>query len=352
MGMNAKPFNTTRLHYAVFFAACRFFIVCFSASTPAVITVGAWTPIYKGIDHTTGQADAAEPRIQKVYAMRIDLADPDIEFYTTPSNGAGADETNAQKCSQFLVGNNLQIAINANFFLPACNFGGGGTRNLEGLAISQGVIVSPQEAAPRANSLLITQNNTAWFAHTPFDTIGVHNAVTGDVVLVSNGINVGGVGEAHPRTAAGLSQDNRYLILLAIDGRQPGYSDGATYAEAADWLIRLGGYNGVNLDGGGSTTMVISNNAGGAVVLNKPIGGGLFCNSSGERYNGNNFGVRAYKLPDVNKDSFVNIEDFAIIANYWQSVNCGSCGDADLNNDHNVGDEDILIFAANWLSDF
>lgn len=353
MKMHIKSYNTAPQRCsAFFFAVWMFFIFCFSIKVSAAITVGSWTPIYQGIDYAAGQADAAEPRIQKVYAMRIDLTHPDIECYTTPSNGAGADETNAQKCSQFLVGGNLQIAINANFFSPACNLGSGGTRDLQGLAISQGVIVSPQEADPRANSLLMTQNNTAWFAHAPFDTTGIYNAITGDVWLVSNGINIGGVSSAEPRTVIGLSQDNRYLLLLAIDGRQPGYSEGATHAEAGNWLIRFGAYHGINLDGGGSTTIVRSNDAGGSVVLNKPVGSGLLCKSSGERYNGNHFGVRAYKLSDVNKDSFVNIEDFARIAKYWQSINCGSCGDADLNNDHNVGEDDLLIFAAYWLCDF
>jgi len=274
-------------------------VLLLAVSAQATITVGSWTPIYKGVEHATGEADSGEPRLQKVNALRIDLNDPDIEFYTTPSNGGGGDETDAQKTSQFLTTNNLQVAINANFFSPACNWGSGGTRDLDGLAISQGVEVSPQEADPRANSLLITQDNQASFGHTPINTTGIYTAVTGDIPLVSNGNNLqaGTGGEAHPRTVMGISQDSRYVIWITIDGRQTGYSEGATLDEAAQWLIRFGAYSGYNLDGGGSTTMVKSDGGSGATVLNSPMGSGIFCSSYGERYNGNNIGVWALPIP-------------------------------------------------------
>jgi exopolysaccharide biosynthesis protein len=60
-----------------------------------------------------------------------------------------------------------------------------------------------------------------------------------------------------PRTAVGVSANGRYVYLITIDGRQPGFSDGATLFETAEWLRRFGAYQGLNLDGGGSTTMRI-----------------------------------------------------------------------------------------------
>ena len=63
-----------------------------------------------------------------------------------------------------------------------------------------------------------------------------------------------------------------------------------TNSDAAQLLITLGSYQGLNLDGGGSTTLVQSNGMGGAAIINRPSGGT-------ERYDGNSFGVYALALP-------------------------------------------------------
>ena len=59
----------------------------------------------------------------------------------------------------------------------------------------------------------------------------------------------------HPRTAAGVTRDGRTLLLVVVDGRQPGWSIGATLPELASLLIEAGAWTALNLDGGGSTTM-------------------------------------------------------------------------------------------------
>lgn len=60
-----------------------------------------------------------------------------------------------------------------------------------------------------------------------------------------------------PRTAIGFSKDNR-LIILTVDGRQKGVSEGATLSELADLMLSFGAYQAMNFDGGGSTQMVIN----------------------------------------------------------------------------------------------
>lgn len=285
----------------------------------SAVTVGDWSPIYRGVEHATGEADAAEPRLQKVNAVRIDLDQPGIAVYTTPSNGAGADETDGQTTSEFVIDSNVQVAVNANFFNPALPppFGSS-TKDLEGLAVSEGNVVSPQETDPVANRgqvLLLTADNVAWMDSTlnnPISLFGVHTAVCGDARVLTGGvITVAAGGEAHPRTLVGLTSDSRYLLLVTIDGRQTGYSEGATLYEAAEWLIRYGAYDGIALDGGGSTTMARSDGAGGAAVLNAPMGAGWFGNSAGERMVGNNLGVyAAFLAGDMNGDSDVDSDDF------------------------------------------
>jgi len=76
-----------------------------------------------------------------------------------------------------------------------------------------------------------------------------------------------------PRTAVGRNQNGRYLILVVVDGRQAGYSEGITFPELADFLVSLDVYEGMNLDGGGSSTMVIDGKSGKPLVLNSPIEG-------------------------------------------------------------------------------
>ncbi len=61
----------------------------------------------------------------------------------------------------------------------------------------------------------------------------------------------------HPRTGVGFSRDSTKMFLLTVDGRQEGYSMGMDLKELAGFMLTLGAYQAVNLDGGGSTTMVV-----------------------------------------------------------------------------------------------
>src|SRR5437588_5872463 len=247
----------------------------------AGITFTGWEPMFKGIEHASGQAtvDATTPRQQAVQALRVDLLDPDVRFFTTPRNTNGTSETLGQNTSLFLKTYGLQAAINANFYDPCCSSPPNSPMNVVGLSVCTGVVVSAQESLTDSANLLITSNNVATIIANNFPPQGtnhIYNAVSGHYVVLANGVNLGfSTPEANtpnPRTAAGISEDGRYLILMAIDGRQPGWSDGAIDSETADWLIRFGSFNGVNLDGGGSTTMVKADDCdGSALQLNRPV---------------------------------------------------------------------------------
>ena len=63
--------------------------------------------------------------------------------------------------------------------------------------------------------------------------------------------------ELHPRTAIGYSADRSKVYMLVVDGRQGGYSDGATTKQMADMMKFAGAANAMNLDGGGSSGMYI-----------------------------------------------------------------------------------------------
>lgn len=59
-----------------------------------------------------------------------------------------------------------------------------------------------------------------------------------------------------PRTAIGIDYDKK-LYLIALDGRNHGYSVGLTLQELAELLMKLNLKDVINLDGGGSTTLVV-----------------------------------------------------------------------------------------------
>lgn len=67
-----------------------------------------------------------------------------------------------------------------------------------------------------------------------------------------------------PRSAIGQKKDGTILFLV-IDGRQPGYSIGATLADMQNILYEQGAYIAANLDGGSSTTLYYNGK-----VVNKP----------------------------------------------------------------------------------
>ena len=75
------------------------------------------------------------------------------------------------------------------------------------------------------------------------------------------------VGQRAPRSAVGQRADGR-IVLVAVDGRQPGYSVGLTNFELAQALVRLGAVTGMALDSGGSTTMAFD-----GTLLNRPSDG-------------------------------------------------------------------------------
>ena len=92
--------------------------------------------------------------------------------------------------------------------------------------------------------------------------------------LVENGQVCGGLDAgAAPRTAAGLRRDGS-LVLYTIDGRQSGYSIGATLTQVAERMVELGCVTALSLDGGGSTAMVATSPAAtSAALVSRPSGG-------------------------------------------------------------------------------
>jgi hypothetical protein len=302
-----------------------------SASVYAGPVPGPWTALFKGIDLSLGtnspSIDGNFPELQVVRCVRVDLTDPDVRLFSTlraPNPISDSRETLTLTVPHFLAQNRLQIACDANFY--SANPGGsdptseGISCEVFGLQISQGQVISAQTTAdasgdPRYSAILFTTNNQATmiFVNSPpgTNTSGIYTAVTGYYPIVSNGVDFSAAAaisypdpviDIHglqPRTAFGLSKDNRYLYLMTIDGRQYGYSDGAVDSETAYWMIQFGAWNAVNMDGGGSTALYMADSTGSPQALNHSS---YLPNSGHERYIGSHFGVFAKPLPGFFND--------------------------------------------------
>ena len=110
----------------------------------------------------------------------------------------------------------------------------------------------------------------------------VVTAIGGYYKIVTNG-QVGPQTDstANPRTAIGIKADGS-VLFYAIDGRQSGYSIGATLTQVSQRLIELGCVEAVALDGGGSTTMGATlPDASAMSILGSPSDGSLRAVSNG-----------------------------------------------------------------------
>ncbi len=108
------------------------------------------------------------------------------------------------------------------------------------------------------------------------DWSGIADAVGGGPVLLENGRPVLSANEGFtssqllpraPRSAVGQLADGR-VLLVAVDGRERGYSVGLTNFELAQTMMRLGAVRAMALDTGGSTTLAFD-----GALLNRPSDG-------------------------------------------------------------------------------
>lgn len=267
-----------------------------------------WVPVYKGVDVVT--YEVAEP-LMKVSAARIDTTAPGVKFKASRPNKnfqPEVRETTRQTTAGFLQKERLAVAVNGNFYNPfnSETISTPGDSNLIGLGVSDGFI----ESAPDKNypSFVVKKNRKVDIrAYGPEDDLSdIEQAVSGNVIILKDGEFVAGADKSvHPRTAIGYSEDKRYVYMMTIDGRQPGYSVGANYEQLATQMKYLGAHTALNLDGGGSTTFVLRDDEFQPVVINRP------CNGTKDRlrFNANGIGVKAPGKPKFDPYKFRFYQD-------------------------------------------
>jgi exopolysaccharide biosynthesis protein len=307
------------------------------ARLSAAPSITEWEPLFKGVELMRGTNLVSSGDFQNrmvMYCLRVDLRDPDIRLLPSPritNFVQGSRETAGMTVSRFVANHGVQVAINANFFDPQEYYLPEGTAMyVSGLQVSGGLLVSLQNNSQHTASVVFDATNGVRVVHTNWPAIpntGIQNAVTGDYPVVVNGVNIGRqylnrpgfIHGTNPRTAIGVSADRRFLYLMCIDGRQD-HSSGALDYETGAWMLLVGAYDAVNMDGGGSATMAMEASTGEAIRINQPS---AVADSGRERTVGSHLGVFAKPLPSSINDLIAYPDDISASLT-WTTLEPGS----------------------------
>lgn len=237
------------------------------------------------------------PRPMIAHVITVDTRQQGIGFLVTPPDSEGETPLKARTTSQFLEEFGVQVAVNGDGFAPWWSSGvadyyprpGDSIAPLGFTASNGKVYWSGDQNGENgtAPTLYISRRNALSFNNRPNN---VHSAISGDRMIVLKGQAASDLDDTavEPRTAIGLNRNGRYLYIVVVDGRQPFYSDGATFAELAELLIEQGAFMAMSMDGGGSSTLVVAGEDGLPQVLNSPIDNYI---PGRERPVGNHLGV-------------------------------------------------------------
>ncbi|GMO33832.1 MAG: phosphodiester glycosidase family protein [Termitinemataceae bacterium] len=270
------------------------FFSCAVFSCSTVPDTFLWQHLEEGVGYTSAKIKIPSGKKLKIHAVKIDVDNAALEIIVNPVSGseniippvtpqrlhvAGAcvqwvlnpsARITSTTVSGFAKKYNCIAAINAGPFSPS-NTKIGQDRQTSGIFISDGILVSN---ADKFDAIVFYKNGGIEILEqnkiTNYDSI--KNAVGGFYILLENGNlfdHPNADTERHPRSVVGLSQDNKTIFFMTIDGRRLG-NRGAFLDEAATLIRNLGAYTALNLDGGGSTALALNIN-GKIKTVNKPV---------------------------------------------------------------------------------
>ena len=202
--------------------AARILLVLLGAATMPARAGDQWSDPFRGVRYL--HRTTASPK-WSIHVTVIDLAAPGIRFAATTPDGKRAT------VGSFARRKKVQVAVNGDFFnldtrVPVCYAMGEG---VHWPGTSDNKEFCGQVAIGGNRVELIAPE--ADFQHEPWmrEVVGGHPAILRDGQAVNQGDYT--LKPRHPRTAVGLSRDNRRLFLLVVDGRQS-HSVGMTGAKS------------------------------------------------------------------------------------------------------------------------
>ena len=211
-------------------------------------------------------------KIQKIESNRfvgyiLEIPDPSrVQVATAADINEKGDTT-----SNIAKNNNAVAAINGGGFYDP---NGTGTGRLPyGFILHQGKYLLGEQVDfdEEVDFIGLTKKGNliaGTYSKRELEELGAVEGLTFGPPLIINGEKViksgdGGWGIS-PRSAIGQKKDGTILFLV-IDGRQPGYSIGATLVDMQNIMYEQGAEIAANLDGGSSTTLYYNGQ-----VVNKP----------------------------------------------------------------------------------
>ena len=222
---------------------------------------------YPGVTHIRRVTSS-----QRIHAVKVDLTLKTIRLRATRPPGGKTVPT-------FASDYGVQVAINGDF----------GTRTspwkTSGLAMGDGDVWSNTSDNAHEGFIAFGVDNRVELS-SPADILAapedwMREIVGGRPQVVNEGIALDAVPpwsfdgcaphfcQNEPRSAIGISQDGKTLILATIDGRYSG-ATGMTTKQVGVLMAELGAWTALNIDGGGSTTLVVASQGG---VVNTPSDG-------------------------------------------------------------------------------
>jgi MYXO-CTERM domain-containing protein len=261
-----------------------------------------WTSVTKpfgGIEVRKGRTGDNK---NDVYAALISLCNAYVHVAAT------APATSLQTPGSWAGKVGVQLAVNGDFYKwdsscsypfvygdavgngkrwPGCRNGNDASHSSEWFYMKYGWIAFGQDWAEFSYSKLVKQKKLGDYGWQPTSVTtsipsGTQALVSGFSQLVIDGKKVtcssptastcfpdrSDLRQRHPRTAMGLTQDRRTLILAVVDGRTS-KSIGMYGTELAALMEELGAFQAFNLDGGGSSAMWVK----GKGYVNNPSDG-------------------------------------------------------------------------------
>lgn len=225
-----------------------------------------------GVAHRTIWSPAG-PWVIHALDVRLDQCWTAVAVKGAP--GAVGRKTTTQLMTELAATQEVAGGVNADFFLFTPP---GVPTNAH---VSRGRVFTPPVAKPLfaidsagrphigvfsregRDSLAVDDPRLATMSLRPFhpmEAVGGRGVLTRDSVITGEVDTEGAVTfsqSRHPRTAVGIAEGGKRILLVVIDGRQAGYSAGTTLRETATIMLALGARESLNLDGGGSTAMVL-----------------------------------------------------------------------------------------------
>lgn len=217
-----------------------------------------WENICEGIQYAKEEYSKL-PLI--IHILKIDLKNKNINIVNTPPDRfKESGKVYPETVMSFAKRENTEAAMNACFFkyrTPLDRI----YASL-GIHIHKGEILSPP--IPRLASLCFTKDRLVFITSnqnkTSFPSEIIY-AVSGFNKILENGKAVNLKNEVpDSRTIAGTDIEKKILFVLFAEGENKYKSRGVSISEAVFLMQKLGAFEAIQLDGGGSSSLVIKRN--------------------------------------------------------------------------------------------